>query len=95
MLVLSKGFAHKAFEPIADDSIAVRFADRNAQPGIFKIILCHVEHQYIIAPTPAVNQYGLELAVADKPFLFWEGKTLHYPYSHEGTKLRKIYVVIL
>ncbi len=81
MLVLPKRLPHKAFEPVADDGVAVRFADRNTQPGIFEIVLCHVEHQHAIDATLAVSQNGLELAVADKPFLFWEGKMLHYAHQ--------------
>jgi len=78
MLVLPERLPQKAFEPVADDGIALRFTYRNSQPGIFKFVLCHVKHQHAVDPTPAVGQHGLELAVADKPLLFWEGKTLHH-----------------
>ena len=73
LLVLPKRLPHQAFEPIADNGIAAGFADRNAQPGIFTIILGHIQRQHTIAQTPTASHDGFELTVADKPFLFREG----------------------
>jgi len=70
MLVLPKRLAYKAFDPVADDGIAAGFADRDAQPGIFKIILGDIERQHAIASTPAVSHYGSELTVAGEPLVF-------------------------
>jgi hypothetical protein len=77
LLVLPERLPHQAFEPVADNGIAAGFAYGYAQPGIFTIIPGHIERQHSIVQTPTANHYGFELTVADKPFLFREGKPFH------------------
>ena len=77
LLALPECLPQQTFEPVADDGLAMRFADGDTYARITTIILRHVERQQPITEAPTMSEYGLKLPVIDKPLVLGQGKTLH------------------
>lgn len=73
MLALPEGFPQQPFQPVAYHGPAARFANRDAQSGVIKVVFGHIKSKQAIADAHIMGQYGLELLVAGKPLLLVEG----------------------